>query len=207
MAIPVSRDDGTFDPVYRPNGLTPEAVSRPSGWARRAGARLLDTLIIVFPGYLAVAVLVQGVMGLPVTLAEDSAAQTSELMLGDVVASFLMFGLWIAYETFFVSHRGQTPGKMLLGIKVIPVNEDTVPLGVDPATAARRAVLLNIVTAAAWAPSPIVFVLNMFVLLAVLWPLWDRPYHQGLHDKIVRTRVVRVAPPRFGSPEPGPGWS
>lgn len=200
MAMRVSRDDGTSDPVFRRTGSGPEATAPPAGWPRRVGARLLDSLLIFFPGYLAVDVVVQRVMGLRLTTSEDLLAEeTLPLLPGDVIAAFVLFGIWVAYETYFVSRWGRTPGKVLLGIKVIPVNEDIIPLGVNGGDAARRAMLLNLPTAAAWTPSLVITALNLFVLLAVLWPLWDRPYRQGLHDKAARTRVVHVVVPRFSS--------
>lgn len=200
MAMPVSRDDGTNDAVFRRNGSGPEATAPPAAWMRRVAARLVDTLLLLFPGSIIVQVLVGRVMGLPMTTFESmdelAAGETAPLLVGDIAAAFVLFGFWVAFETYFVTRWGRTPGKMLVGIKVIPVNEDIIPLGVTTGDATRRAVLLNLPTAAAWTPSVVVGALNLFVLVAVAWALWDRPFRQGLHDKIVRTRVVQIVAPR-----------
>lgn len=200
MARPVSRDNGNDDAEFPSFGPPADRVAPPASWPRRFGARLLDSLILLFPGYLLADVLVVRILDLPVTTMPEQ--ETSEVLLGDVVTAFLLFGLWLAYETHFIVRSGQTPGKMLLDIKVIPVHEDVVPMGVNPGSAVRRAVFLNLPTAAAWAPLVLQFGLNMFVILAVLWPLWDRPLRQGLHDKLVQTRVVHQSQPRFAYPSP-----
>ncbi|QVQ52119.1 RDD family protein [Spiractinospora alimapuensis] len=198
--MPVSRDDGTNDAVFRPNGFGPEATAPPAGVARRVAARLIDTLLLMFPSSLLIQVLVDRVMGLPMTtlesLEEIAEGGASPLFVGDIAAAFILFGLWVGYETYFVTRWGRTPGKMLVGIKVIPVNEDIIPLGVTAGDASRRAMLLNLPTAAAWTPSLVINTLNVLVIVSAAWALWDRPYRQGLHDKIVRTRVVQIVAPR-----------
>ena len=202
---------GPIGPLSRAWAASADATAAPAGWFRRVGARLVDTLLVTMFATLVVERLVRDVMQLQVTepqpvdpeaveqgdigLFEAAAGpETTELLLGDVVLALMVFGVWVAYETFFVARSGQTLGKMLLRIKVRPVHEDTVPMGVDPATAAARAVLLNLVTAIAWAPYSVVLLLTLLTLLAMLWPLWDYPARQGLHDKIVRTVVVRAEP-------------
>ncbi|MDS1269487.1 RDD family protein [Lipingzhangella sp. LS1_29] len=202
---------GPFDPRFRQWAAGRSATSAPAGWFRRVGARLVDTLIMTTVLSLVVERLVRDVMNLPVSQPEPVdpealnqgevdpfdavGAGANELLIGDVVLALMVFGAWVAYETFFVVRSGQTPGKMLMRVRVRPVHEDTVPMGVDPATAASRAVLLNLVAALAWAPFSIVVVLTLLTLLAMLWPLWDYPARQGLHDKIVHTVVVRSDPP------------
>jgi uncharacterized RDD family membrane protein YckC len=200
MAVPVSRDDGNDGAAFPFLGHASDREAPPASWPRRVGARLLDSLILLFPGYLLTDILVLRVMDLPVSTMADT--DTGGVLLGDVVAAMMLFGLWLAYETHFIVRSGQTPGKMLLAIKVIPVHEDVVPMGVSPGSALRRAMLLNLPTAAVWGPLVLQFGLTMFFLVAVLWPLWDRPLRQGLHDKIVHTRVVHQSQPRFAYPSP-----
>jgi uncharacterized RDD family membrane protein YckC len=74
--------------------------------------------------------------------------------------------------------KGQTLGKMVLGITV--VNEDGTPI--DLGIAAKRAVLFPIA-------SVVPYVGSLLTLLNGLWPLWDVK-HQSLGDKMAGTLVV-----------------
>jgi len=85
---------------------------------------------------------------------------------------FPLFLVMFAYNWYFwMVNKGQTPGKMLVGIRVI--RADGSPLtSVD--------VLLRTLG----------FFVSMFVfLLGFLWLLVDRD-GQGWHDKIADTRVI-----------------
>ena len=35
---------------------------------------------------------------------------------------------------------------------------------------------------------------SLFAIVDYLWPLWDKPWRQALHDKTARTIVVRRTP-------------
>jgi uncharacterized RDD family membrane protein YckC len=81
------------------------------------------------------------------------------------------------YHWLMVGAWGQTVGKMALGVRVVRAT-DSAPVGY--ARALGRV--------ASW------LVLGIFVLpllLAYLWPLWDRR-NQTLYDKMVDTVVVKV---------------
>ncbi len=98
--------------------------------------------------------------------------------------SFAPFGLLLQlvvpllYYWLFTGLKGQTPGKMLVGIKVVNAQGDRPGL----ALAALREILGKLVSA-------IVFYLGF------LWIAWDRQ-KQGWHDKIADTYVVKVEPRR-----------
>jgi uncharacterized RDD family membrane protein YckC len=79
----------------------------------------------------------------------------------------------VAYATFFVGHFGQTPGKMVLGIKV--VNYDgTIP---TYATALVR-YLVSILSGAA-------------ILIGYIWAFFNKE-HQTWHDLAAKTYVVKT---------------
>jgi uncharacterized RDD family membrane protein YckC len=79
----------------------------------------------------------------------------------------------IAYYTYFHTCTGQTIGKMVCGIKVVDIQGKTISF--------RRALCR-------WMG----FVLSSFPLsLGLFWVAVDRA-HQGWHDKIARTLVVKV---------------
>jgi uncharacterized RDD family membrane protein YckC len=85
------------------------------------------------------------------------------------------FIVWL-YYWLFTGLKGQTPGKMAVGIKVVDAGGSLPGLGV----AALREILGKIV-------SSIVF------CLGYLWIIWDGE-KQGWHDKMAGTYVVPVKP-------------
>ena len=86
--------------------------------------------------------------------------------LGPSLYAWLMVGAW-----------GQTLGKMAVGVKVVQSSD-----------AGRVSYLRSLGRAAStW----LLGVLFLPILLAYLWPLWDRR-NQTLYDKMAGTIVVRV---------------
>jgi len=81
----------------------------------------------------------------------------------------------IAYQVYFWTTSGQTPGKMVMGIKV--VSAETGEL-LDTGGAAIRYVGY--------------IVSGIPLYLGFLWVIWD-PKHEGWHDKIAKTKVIKVA--------------
>ncbi|MCK9274822.1 MAG: RDD family protein [Syntrophales bacterium] len=77
------------------------------------------------------------------------------------------------YFTFFHSAGGQTPGKMLLGLKVIKTSGEPV----TPGVAFLR-----------WAGY---LISRIVLMLGFLWVAFD-PKKQGWHDKIAGTYVIRT---------------
>jgi uncharacterized RDD family membrane protein YckC len=91
----------------------------------------------------------------------------------------------IAYEVYFVSTSGQTPGKRLLGIAVSDADGDLLP---TPGQALRRTAPAFVAALPAIGPVALVF------YAPVLW----QPRRQGLHDQLARTVVVRAVPEKDG---------
>lgn len=165
---------------WRPLAVLPEAAA-PRG--RRVLAKLVDLLVI--------AVLV--------------AAGTVPMMLLDRVAHPPVWATVVAVGLYVVvllaalllydplcEVRGGTVGKRLLGLRVVSL-ETGRPL--RPATAVARHLLGGSLSFATLVP------------VTYLWFLWDRPYRQCLHDKLMRTVVVRRAgvAPAVPSPPAGAG--
>ena len=90
-----------------------------------------------------------------------------------VVKLLILFYPWL-YHSVFTCLRGQTPGKMALGIKV--VREDGQAPG--PAYAVLREIIGKVVS-------------TIPLFLGFLRIAWD-PWKQGSHDKIAGTHVIRV---------------
>jgi uncharacterized RDD family membrane protein YckC len=91
-----------------------------------------------------------------------------------------VFLLNMVYFTFFLGTRGQTPGKMLCGLKVIRLDGSPVSYG----QAAVRT---------------LGYYLNHFTLcIGFLWVAID-PRKQGFHDKIAGTYEIRVGLAEVGN--------
>jgi len=98
------------------------------------------------------------------------------LLLFEVLMNFLYF-------TFFIGRYGQTPGKMVCGIRVVTVDGREVSYG-----------QAFIRTAG--------YYLNRLTLgLGFLWVAID-PRKQGFHDKIAGTLVLRVSRSEAGTWQP-----
>jgi uncharacterized RDD family membrane protein YckC len=110
--------------------------------------------------------------------------------MGDAFVTFLLLelgfvvALLIAYYFYYVEmmyRRGQTLGKKLMKLQVIPL---------DPAASLTRGMAAKryLVEFAGGTIVPFLFYLDG------LWQLWDKPYQQTLHDKYAKTVVIKVAP-------------
>jgi uncharacterized RDD family membrane protein YckC len=102
-------------------------------------------------------------------------------ILGVEAAIFLfMLVVQYLYMVEFMHRSGQTLGKRIMRIRVVPL---------DPyATLTRGAAAVRFATqivAGVFVP--------FFSLLDGLWQLWDRPFQQCLHDKAAQTVVVKVS--------------
>lgn len=81
----------------------------------------------------------------------------------------------IGYQVYFWTTTGQTIGKKAMGIKVV---------------SAETGELLTYGEAAIRYVGYIVSALPIY--LGFLWIIWD-PQHDGWHDKIAKTKVIKVA--------------
>lgn len=80
----------------------------------------------------------------------------------------------LLYYWLFTGLKGQTPGKMLVGIKVVDAWGNKPGL----ASAALREI-----------PGKIISIVVLFI--GFLWIAWDTQ-KQGLHDKLATTYVIKV---------------
>jgi uncharacterized RDD family membrane protein YckC len=169
-----------------------------SGWWRRVAARVIDSILA-------------GLIGLPLTgyfiyqysqvlfdyfeksmnaaVAGTRTTSTTlplEVYKWMIPAALISTAVSFAYEYFFLTRKGATPGKMALGIAV---RLRDVPGNPPGSAVAKR---YGVVTLLAVLGSiPLVGTLFGFLaLINYLWPLWDDK-KQALHDKIAGTNVVR----------------
>ncbi len=140
------------------------------GFWIRAMAYLIDTIILEF---LSLILIVVGMLAMSIS-PSGLAAMDEDRIMG-LVGPYYLFStiITILYFTYFHGSIGQTPGKMMCGLKVVRVNGE--PLGYG------RAFLRW----AGYLPSSLIFGLGF------LWIAWDRN-KQAWHDKIAGTRVIRL---------------
>ncbi|GIG64920.1 RDD family protein [Phytomonospora endophytica] len=144
---------------------------------KRLLARILDGLIAVV---ITAAIVVPGLF-LVDRVEEGTGRRT---VVAFLVAALLLAPL--AYETVLTAIWGATLGKRVMKLRVVRV-ADGGPVGWG------RSILRSL---AHWVLSLIPCV----GYLDPLWCLWDKPNRQTLHDKCVRTVVIRVDDPVYGEP-------
>lgn len=135
-----------------------------ASYGRRAAAWIIDVLLQAF-----IAAPLLPLLGVEVS------GDLGAIPEVPATAAVLVLVVWVLYGGLFHGARGQTPGKMLLRIRVVDVDGQRLGYGrafVRTATA--------------------VLLLNLFYLpgiLDMLWPLWDEQ-RQSLHDKAGRSIVI-----------------
>jgi uncharacterized RDD family membrane protein YckC len=125
---------------------------------QRFGAWVLDAVI----AYL--------VIGLPAMLIFGYDPKDPGFQPSEIVALLGVFGYLVAFDA---GKRGATPGKRLVGTRVVDAEEGNSPIGY------RRAAVRRLGYIVGWA----------CLLLGWLWLIWD-PRHQAWHDKFADTVVV-----------------
>ncbi|MFK0048150.1 RDD family protein [Streptomyces sp. NPDC090741] len=157
-----------------------ERVTRPAGLVRRAVARALDTLVLAAVAAGTARPLVPAAtahLEAKVDAAKGSGRTTTVWLfdttvagyLGLVLGAVLLFGVF--YEVLPTARWGRTPGKKLLGIRVLSAATLRPPTF---GAALRR-----------W------LVYAILGLPGSLWCLGDRPCRRGWHDRAAKTYVAR----------------
>lgn len=181
MPPPTSFPQAAYPSAY---GVAPRAAALHYGgfWIRFL-ARIIDWIILGFvtffvrlPFRLVLGASALGVGGFDLNGPRDPSEIIAALpaILGFAGISFFIgIAIHLAYEVFFLSTRGATPGKMVLGLKVI--RADGGPI--SPALAAGRyfAMWLSYITLC------IGFIIAAF-----------DPEKRALHDHICQTRVIHA---------------
>lgn len=147
-------------------GLHQAPQRRYAEWGERAGASLFDW-----------GVLLVGIM---------AASALGEISDGLGTLATMAWLALAGYIAWLNGSKGQSPGKALVGLKVIRATDGQTlggPVGVV------RAFLLSLAGAMTG---------GLLFALAVLWPLWD-PKKQALHDKLLNAEVITGEPrAKFG---------
>ena len=107
----------------------------------------------------------------------DLISGTSQMIVTSVT---LVVGL--LYHGGFLRWKSATPGKLICGLRVVPVDR-----GRDPGPLAWNSIVIR---ASIWVLPGISSFLAFITLIDVLFPLWQ-PKRQALHDMAAKTQVVR----------------
>jgi len=152
-------------------------------FGERLGAFIIDGLILggasmvlLLPLYL---YLFFKVFSLDPAVQPDPYDVVLPFVLLGAAAVLVIAGVRYVYEVEMMFRSGQTVGKRLMKLRVIPL-DPSVPL---TRMMAFKRFLVQFVAAA------IVPGLNW---IDGLWQLWDKPYRQCLHDKWAQTVVIKI---------------
>jgi uncharacterized RDD family membrane protein YckC len=152
---------------------TSESALDYASWGARAGAWIVDTLILAIPWVIAVVFFVAA------AAAEDRGEDAGSLwVLGGLTSLAALIIPFVYFAILNGNERGQTLGKRIAGIRVRK-KDGVSPLGTGRALG-RYALTALIGT-----------FLGPLILVDYLWPLWDAE-KQTLHDKAVNSIVVRA---------------
>ena len=108
-----------------------------------------------------------------------------------ILLTAVSLGVPLLYHMVFLRWRGATPGKLICGLRVVPVDR-----GRDPGPLSWSAVGIR---SAIWVLPWMSCFTGIFTALDALFPLWQ-PKRQALHDLAARTQVVRPGRPEAGWP-------
>jgi uncharacterized RDD family membrane protein YckC len=157
---------GWEHPIAQPHAWAGTPLS---GWWRRVGAYLLDSIFTSIVSWVGLGLLFGGSEAIGVIL----------FLVGLVVA-FFYFPLTMMRVG---EHNGQSFGKQILGIRVVRDDGQTVTFGW---ALLRQFVVIYLLFQVVGG-----FLFGIPWLVDVLWPLWD-DQNRALHDMIVKSHVVRV---------------
>jgi uncharacterized RDD family membrane protein YckC len=147
-----------------------------AGWGRRAGALIIDGLIVSVGAVVLFALL--AALGLTVDTDGGAAAFIVAALLA--VLAFSVAALLYA-PAMMSRTNGRTVGRMAMNIRVIRAGGEPISFGF----ALLREVLVKSLLVGVIASATF----GLAWLLDVLWPLWDEE-NRALHDFVVNTRTI-----------------
>ena len=161
---------------YVPPGTGPTAPDLAPVWKRSGGA-LIDWFVTLPP----TAIIFLSVAMSSFERRLDGPAPERLVSLG-LLFSLIAGAIWFVYEGGMLCWRGQTLGKMALGIKVVaPEGEDSTP---------GRLWLRAAVRGAFHAALYFLFPVGFLVAMADYVPAFMGAEKKAVHDGIAKTRVI-----------------
>lgn len=180
----------TYDPVKS----TPDGQPL-AGWWFRAGAEILDALIVGILSAVGAAMVLGSERVRRDFAALEGGTEPGATppppweawSAGDVGVGLMGLAVSAVYILGFWHFAQATPGKMALGLKL---RRRDVPGPMPWSTMLIRFTAINI-GVLAYLDLWLFAVTTVLLVLNYLWPVWDSK-NQALHDKLAGTNVVRV---------------
>ncbi len=113
---------------------------------------------------------------IPITSYSINTPVVASMILVSLFLYLIMILISVGYYVCFIAFKGQTPGKMIMKVKVVRENDFTVKVGFWKAL--LRETIGKIIS-------------SLLICLGYLWMLWDGK-KQTWHDKIAGTIVIKV---------------
>ncbi|HVL97599.1 MAG TPA: RDD family protein [Solirubrobacteraceae bacterium] len=166
-------------------GVSPAFGSAPAtgghqlgSWGARAGAAIIDGLIITVPSVILFTVFGVGIAN------SDGGAGTGVAIGGLLVSLLVYLAVALLYAPVLMSRwNGQTIGRRVTNIRVIRADGQPMTFGF---AALREIAVKGLLVGTAGS-----FTFGIAYLVDFLWPLWDDE-NRALHDMVVNTRVVKA---------------
>jgi uncharacterized RDD family membrane protein YckC len=169
-----------------------------SGWWMRVLAAVLDYIFVsLIAGLISIPIYLRMVPAMTALFEESMQAaregrvapmaDPTRLMSPDdqLQITLIAIGIGLLYHVIFLRWRGATPGKLITGLRVVPVDQ-----GRAAAPLSWRSVLIRSLI---WVLPGTSLVLLLFQLVDVLVPL-GHPKRQALHDLAAATQVIKKTP-------------
>ena len=107
----------------------------------------------------------------------------SDLWFHQLILTSVTLAVGMLYHVGFLRWKSATPGKLICGLRVVPVDR-----GRDRGPLPWSSIFIR---ASIWVLPGISLFLSLITLVDVLFPLWH-PKRQALHDIAAKTQVVRL---------------
>ncbi|MFF4100321.1 RDD family protein [Streptomyces sp. NPDC001903] len=149
-------------------------------FGKRLGARIIDVIIVLIPLFLIQLAFGTNRYTVETNKGEDVSEVFTKSYSGSGLAMTLISILFfVGYDWWFAKKDGRTIGKRALGLRVAMLNDGSVPQ--SGASLGRAAML--------WLPA-LICCPCLWQIVLIVSILVDKPYKQGLHDKVGKTVVV-----------------
>lgn len=182
------------------SSTTPDGVPLAS-WGRRAGALLIDWVIVSLITGVATLPWLREIVDVYIDLIDqaiedaeagtetsiDMTALQSDLAVPFAAVALITVAVTLCYHVGFLMWKQATPGKLAVGLRVrLRERPGRMPFG----TVLLRWVGQFGVRVLALVPL-VGCMVTLYMVLDYLWPLWDDK-RQAVHDKVAKTNVVRI---------------
>ncbi|MEU6760021.1 RDD family protein [Streptomyces sp. NPDC046685] len=176
---------GGGDPYGGGYGMPDPLAGMPplADFGKRLAARIIDVLIVAVPLFLIQLAFGTNRYTVETNRGEDVSEVITRSYSGSgLIMTLISIAAYLGYDWWFTKKNGQTVGKKAMGLRVAMLNDGTVP---ESGAALSRAAVL-------WLPT-LICCFCLWPIALVVSVLVDKPYKQGLHDKVAKTVVVQAA--------------